>query len=202
DNLSTNGRLFFNSYDALSVNDRNGRFEDVYEYEPDGLGSCGMAGGCVSLISSGNEDTNSRFVNATPSGSDVFFTTRSELVPEDQDDLIDLYDARIDGGGNHRSQMVECTTSETCKGSPSLPPNLEMPLSTGISGSGNLPLASPPSPPAPPPSPTRAQLLAKALKTCRRQKAKKKRVACETHARKLYGPKTKPKASKTSKQRK
>ncbi len=43
--------------------------------------------------------------------------------------------------------------------------------------------------------PTRAQLLAKALKSCRKKYAKKtektRRVACEKAARKKYGPKTK-----------
>ncbi len=38
---------------------------------------------------------------------------------------------------------------------------------------------------------TRAQLLAKALKTCRKAKKKSKRVSCEKQARKKYGPKAK-----------
>ncbi len=39
--------------------------------------------------------------------------------------------------------------------------------------------------------PTRAQLLAKALKTCKKAKQKSKRVSCEKQARKKYGPKAK-----------
>ena len=35
----TNGRLFFNSPDALVPADQNDK-EDVYEYEPEGVGSC------------------------------------------------------------------------------------------------------------------------------------------------------------------
>jgi hypothetical protein len=48
---------------------------------------------------------------------------------------------------------------------------------------------------------TRAQLLAKALKACRKQfKHKhKKRAACEKHARKKYGPKSKKKSKKKKK---
>jgi hypothetical protein len=38
-------------------------------------------------------------------------------------------------------------------------------------------------------APTRAQLLAKALKACKKKKGKAKRVACEKQARKKYGPK-------------
>ena len=37
--LSDGGRLFFNSNDALVPQDVNGR-EDVYEYEPPGIGGC------------------------------------------------------------------------------------------------------------------------------------------------------------------
>ncbi len=32
------------------------------------------------------------------SGANVFFTTRDRLVPKDRDDLVDLYDARENGG--------------------------------------------------------------------------------------------------------
>ena len=43
---------------------------------------------------------------------------------------------------------------------------------------------------------TRAQLLAKALKACRKKKNKHKRVACERAARKKYGPPAKHKSKK------
>jgi thermostable 8-oxoguanine DNA glycosylase len=45
---------------------------------------------------------------------------------------------------------------------------------------------------------SRAQQLAKALKTCksRYRKRKSKRIACERQARKKYGPKPKKKTSK------
>jgi hypothetical protein len=46
---------------------------------------------------------------------------------------------------------------------------------------------------------TRAQLLAKALKACRKKKNKHKRVACERAARKKYGPPHKHKAAKKKK---
>ena len=45
--LSDSGRLFFDSSDGLVPQDVNGR-EDVYEYEPGGVGSCSVgAVGCV-----------------------------------------------------------------------------------------------------------------------------------------------------------
>jgi hypothetical protein len=186
--LSENGRLFFGSYDHLSPTDTNGTFEDVYEYEPGSLGSCTQAGGCISLISSGQEETDSTFINATPSGSDVFFATRSQLVPRDQDDLMDLYDARIGGIPPSPLPSPPCS-GEECKGAPAAPPLLETLPSTIVTGSGNI-VPSPPSPTPPPvASPTRAQLLVKALSACRRAKSRRtKRVACEKRARGLYGP--------------
>jgi len=193
-NLSENGRLFFDSYDQLVPQDSNGSFEDVYEYEPDGLGSCGVSSGCISLISSGQEDTNSSFVTATPSGSDVFFTTYSRLVPQDQDELMDLYDARVDGVPAPALPSPPCA-GDACKGPLSSPVSSETLSSTVITGSGNVlasPLSVPPPPSKPKSSPrplTRAQLLTKALKACRKTRANKaKRVACEKHARKSYGP--------------
>ena len=53
--LSDQGRLFFDSPDALVPHDKNGK-EDVYEYEPEGLGSCHASPGCVALISSGESE--------------------------------------------------------------------------------------------------------------------------------------------------
>jgi DNA-binding beta-propeller fold protein YncE len=204
-NLSENGRVFFDSLDVLSPLDKNG-LENVYEYEPDGLGTCKRGGGCIYLISSGTGETNADFVNATPSGSDVFFTTRSEMVPQDKDDLIDLYDAREPHTPGEQvafppeTVSSECSSGEECRPSSSSlssPSNLGSPLSAVLSGQGNL-APSPPSPNKPPPSLTRAQKLAKALRACHGQRSKKKRATCETRARRAYGVKASAKRSKTS----
>ena len=48
-------------------------------------------------ISSGTDDDDSMFEDASESGGDVFFTTRARLVERDQDNLVDLYDARVGG---------------------------------------------------------------------------------------------------------
>ena len=93
--LSDKGRLFFNSPDDL-VPQASNRKEDVYEYEPSGLGSCeSSSGGCVSLISSGNSSKESAFLEANPDGSDVFFLTAAQLLPQDTDTAYDIYDARV-----------------------------------------------------------------------------------------------------------
>lgn len=105
--LSDDGqRVFFDTRDALVTRDTNGK-RDVYEYD--------AATGKLSLISTGRSDSDSLFVEATPNGSDVFFTTRQQLVGIDSDQAVDLYDARIDGGiaAQNPSPIVACT-GEAC----------------------------------------------------------------------------------------
>ena len=92
------GRLFFESKDTLLPADTNGSVTDVYEWTPDGVGGCGRAQGCLALISSGHSPDESNFITATPNGENAFFITREQLVSQDQDDLLDVYDARVGGG--------------------------------------------------------------------------------------------------------
>ncbi len=200
--VSANGRVFFNSLDRLSPLDKNSGVQNVYEYEPSNVGTCAGSGGCVFLISSGTGEAGSEFVNATPSGGDIFFTTGSQLVPQDQDDLIDLYDAREPHVPGEQVSFVpestprECASAGECRGPVTSPPvNLGAPLSAMLTGGGNL--TSPPPPPVvkPPPAPTRAQLLAKALKACQKQHSRKSRAACAVRARKRYATKAKIKAA-------
>jgi DNA-binding beta-propeller fold protein YncE len=204
--VSTNGRVFFNSLDTLSQQDKNGSIQDVYEYEADGVGSCVRVDGCVSLISSGEGETSAEFVDATPSGGDAFFTTRSQMVPQDPDDLIDLYDAREPHVPGERVGSVpeatgqECSSSDECRTSASSsPPSGGTPLSSTLSGVGNL---VPPSVPLPSVAqsslPTRAQLLARALKVCQKQRGKKKRATCAAKARKRYAIKANTRAAKNA----
>ncbi len=103
--LTDSGRLYFDSRDSLVPADRNAGIEDVYQYEPMGLGGCNHEGGCVDLISAGREDADSNLVTIDETGDNVFFTTRDQLVPADEDDLIDLYDARAGGGFPSESQL-------------------------------------------------------------------------------------------------
>jgi hypothetical protein len=129
------GRLFFESQDTLSPADANGRIQDVYQWEPQGVGDCKQAGGCVTLISSGQSPKDSQFVAATPSGDDVFFSTRSQLVGRDIDDFLDLYDARV-GGGIDEAEISPCL-GEACRGAASVPPADSTPGSAGFVGPPN-----------------------------------------------------------------
>ena len=146
--LSANGaRLFFESFDALVPADTNGR-KDVYEWEAPGEGSCTTSsaayapsdGGCVYLISSGQSALDSEFIDAGPSGSDVFFATLSSLVPQDFG-LRDIYDARIDGGLPVPQKSAECE-GEACQPSPQAPA-AQTPASSAYRGPGNVKAASP-----------------------------------------------------------
>jgi hypothetical protein len=135
--LTDQGRLYFDSRDSLSGLDTNNQVEDVYQYEPQGVGSCAKAEGCVSLISTGRGSSDSNFLMADPTGANVFFTTRERLVLADKDGAIDLYDAREGGGipAESETSSGECQ-GEACQPPPVVPAN-PTPASS-FSGAGNL----------------------------------------------------------------
>ena len=142
--LSPDGKhLYFTSSDALSPRDTNGR-QDVYQWEEVGTGGCEAAdpdfvpssGGCLSLISTGKSAKDSEFVEASPSGDDVFFSTLSSLVPQDYG-LVDIYDARVGGGfPPPPPEKAECE-GEACQ-SPAAPPQAPTPSSSTFEGAGNV----------------------------------------------------------------
>lgn len=137
--LTDQGRLYFDSRDSLAAADTNNGVEDVYQYEPAGVGNCGSEGGCVSLLSTGRSSFDSNFLAADAMGNNVFFTTRDRLVPADQDSLIDLYDARVDGGiaADQAAQRPECS-GEGCQSSQASTPTELSPSSSAVEGSGNV----------------------------------------------------------------
>jgi NHL repeat/WD40-like Beta Propeller Repeat len=196
--LSDSGRLFFNSADALVHQDSNGK-EDVYQYEPQGVGSCHDSGGCTGLISSGTSQRESAFLDASQNGEDVFFLTSAPLVAADTDQAIDIYDAHVCSSSSPCFQYPsastpECESAGECRPSSSTPPVAGAPASATFSGPGN-PAATPQQTVAGSKASgkgarhlTRAQKLKRALKSCRKhhRHAKKKRKRCERQARKRY----------------
>jgi hypothetical protein len=139
-NLSANGggRLFFESEDALSPQDTNGGVEDVYQWEPQGIGDCQRQGGCVRLISSGHSPSPSLFIDSGASGDDAFFITREQLLGQDRDEQLDVYDARVGGGiaAEGETQNPECQ-GEACQPAARVP-NDPTPASSSFSGAGNV----------------------------------------------------------------
>jgi DNA-binding beta-propeller fold protein YncE len=223
DFLSNEGRLFFNSADALTHVAKPTRselihgqeqtvgVENVYEYEQQGVGTCAEAnteGGCVSLISSGESEHESAFLDASENGEDVYFLTEQELVAQDTDTEFDIYDAR----DCKLAGAEPCATAPTppgapcagemCKPAAPAPPSFEAPASASAGGSGNITAShgvlSSKVVQKPKPKLTTAQLRAKALDACKKDKKKAKRVACEKQARKRYRVPAKKKGAKGS----
>jgi hypothetical protein len=181
--LSDDGdRVFVESYDSLLPRDTDGQ-PDVYEYELDGTGSCAVAPGCLSLISTGTSEHGSWFVDASASGDDVFFTTSQQLVSSDTDGAYDLYDARVNGGVPLPAQPPECV-GDGCLNVPPAPIDAT-PASLTFSGAGNVPVPPVTALPAVKPTPTNAQKLTSALKACGK-KGRAQRKRCEAQARKRY----------------
>jgi hypothetical protein len=142
-NLSSEGegRLFFETQDALSPQDVNGNVQDVYQWEPNGVGSCDEADGCVALISSGKSANDSKFLDSSASGDDAFFITRERLLPRDKDEQLDLYDARV-GGGFAETPIAPCS-GEACAGPLPAAPTQPSSASSASAGPGN-PSTKPP----------------------------------------------------------
>jgi hypothetical protein len=149
--------------------------------------------GCVALISSGSSAQESAFLDASESGGDVFFMTTAKLAPQDFDNALDVYDAHECTSQSPclpepAEQPPACTTEASCRPAPSPQPALfGLSGSATFSGAGNVP---PPTPAVSKPKTAaqlRAEKLASALKTCRRDKSKRKRAVCEKQAKKRYG---------------
>jgi hypothetical protein len=186
--LSADGnRVFFETTEALVGSDTNGEggcprvgsqnhlvpaCQDVYEWEAPGTGSCEVGGpgyspnnqGCLYLISTGKSDEPSFFADASESGEDAFFFTREQLVGQDTDQLVDVYDARAGGGlaAQNRQIPPPCEGEASCRPAATPPP----------------PYSAPPQFSGPPsPEPKRPR------KGCAKAKAKGKKH-CHKHGKK------------------
>jgi DNA-binding beta-propeller fold protein YncE len=142
--LSDDGmRLFFESYDALVPQDSNGT-GDVYQWEAPDTGDCDREdagysapnGGCLSLISFGQSANDSKFLDASADGSDVFIETQSSLLPQDIG-LTDIYDARVDGGFPAAAPAPPACEGEACQSPPDAPTD-PAPASSAFEGAGNV----------------------------------------------------------------
>ncbi len=195
--LSDSGRLFFNSSDALVPQDSNGN-EDVYEYEPAGVGSCGVGSssgssvykpahgfeveggvgeepaGCVALISSGVGYGESAFLDASETGGDVFFLTAEKLVRRDVDTSLNVFDAHECTARAmcvaEASPSPECRTVEACRAAPSPQPEVfSAPASATFNGPGNI---------TPEPAVSPEKVVKKATVKCRKGLVKGKKGKC------------------------
>jgi hypothetical protein len=178
--------------------------------------------GCIGLISSPTATGEAVFIDASESGGegphgeelqegggDVFFVSGAKLAPQDKEGTLTLYDAHECTAASSciltplPKETQVCQSAEACR--PYTPPgSLPAGPATGSPGaSGNLnPQHSvlPSKASAKSKSLTRAQKLAKALKTCRtaHKHSRKKRLACEKQARKRYAPAKKAEKARKS----
>jgi hypothetical protein len=169
--------VFFETKSALVPQAIPGRLH-VYEWH----------NGKIAMISSADDPSGAFFLGASADGSSVFIGTHAQLVPQDTDQAGDLYDARIDGGfvGITPSQC----TGTGCQGIPGAPPIFATPASVTFEGVGNFApgaeLSVEQTKAVKPKASTKAQKLAKALKTCKRDRARRKRARCEVTAKARY----------------
>lgn len=141
-NLSADGRrVLFDTPDSLLPQDTN-EVRDVYQWEEAGSGSCPSAAGeegCVYLISDGSATTPSYFAAANREGTDAFFFTRDQLVAQDKDRLMDIYDARVEGGLAPQIAVPPppCASRAGCSPEPVTGSPAPAPASATFSGPGN-----------------------------------------------------------------
>jgi hypothetical protein len=161
--VRNDGSIFFNSRDALVSQDVNGKV-DVYQWK----------GGRVHLISSGSGGGDSFFASASVSGDDAFFVTSDRLVPSDNDDAEDIYDARVKGGFPRAMGSTACEGIEGCHEPARGSPAFVDPASSSFKSSLKQPLP-------------KAERLHKALRACNHRKKKKAKAKCRAAAKKRYG---------------
>jgi hypothetical protein len=164
-------KLFFESFEQLLPRDIN-HTGDVYEWQQaEDAKACEEAGaelyaaksgGCLSLISSGQDEVDSEFADASADGSDVFIRTASSLVPQDPGQ-VDVYDVR-EGGGLPTPPLPgsACETAQNpapCPQGALAPPAVPSPASASGKSTGN---------PVPP-------------KLCRKPKVRKKGKCVKPH---------------------
>jgi hypothetical protein len=128
--LTEDGKLaFFSTTEPLVPQDKNGLM-DVYEYD--------IETGRLHLVSSGQGEFGSWFVDASANGNDVFIGTREKLIRADKDTLADVYDARVQGGYPEPPPPPTACVGDACRGPIPEEPNELSPATPRFAGPGNL----------------------------------------------------------------
>jgi NHL repeat len=191
-------RVFFDS-DQQLVSDEPGSEQGVYEWEREGTGTCSVVtparrdGGCISLLSGTGSTHASYFVEADPSGDNVFIDTLNQLTAQGTGERMMLYDVRVGGGFAESSQAC---TGTGCQGVPPAGAVFATPPSATFSGSANFaaqPIVKPKAKVL-----TAKARLAVALRVCRRDHKLRVRERCERKARETYRHATHRPAAKKS----
>jgi hypothetical protein len=117
--------VFFNSGDQLIAEDEND-VVDAYRWHD----------GELSLISAGEGEFPSFFLDADTFGDNAYIATRDRLVPEDTDNLLDVYDVRVNGGIPAQPGPPGCG-AEPCRGPSPGPGSATEPGTANFAGPGN-----------------------------------------------------------------
>jgi hypothetical protein len=122
------GTVYFDTAARLVAADVNGT-TDVYSFRE----------GTPELVSPGNRPFDAIYADASADGKDVFFTTQQKLVGRDNDESIDIYDARVNGGLPAQSPPPpqECLRDD-CKATPNAGPELPFGGSEALNGPENV----------------------------------------------------------------
>jgi sugar lactone lactonase YvrE len=143
--LADDGRVFFDTLEPIVLRDGDNTI-DVYEWEQEGdgpaAGGCDASnpnlfpsGNCLSLISSGTSQFDSKLLTATADGTDAYFFTHDTLAKEDENGPIaKIYDARTEGGFFAVPPRALCVASDECHG-----PGTETPPPAAIRTKGGTP---------------------------------------------------------------
>lgn len=159
-------QVFFGTPDPLTAGDVNGRY-DVYGFD--------SSTGSIVRYSSGRGSSDSYFMDASPDGRNVFITTRDQLSGWDKDELMDLYDARVDGGLPGPPAPEAPCVAEACQGGAAPPPQATPAASAAIVAPGNR-KATPKKP-----SKCKAQKGKSKGKGCGKKKAQKQKKRGSRH---------------------
>ena len=131
--LTEDGRVFFNTTDALVMRDTNGKL-DAYQFKQSG----DPQENGNSLISTGFSAFPSSLLTVTRDGTDAFFFTREELVERDANgQAMKIYDARAGGGTFIVPPPAPCAASDECHG-PSSPVAPPPPIGSYKGSGGNV----------------------------------------------------------------
>jgi hypothetical protein len=204
-------RAVFETNEALVPQDVNGAM-DIYEWEREGAEGCSteslhvehlaesaaysaVDGGCLYLLSSGlgqevpNENDNTsgtHLIGASQGLKDIYVQTSDSLLPG-LDNASKLYDVRIDGGFPYTVNHLGCEAGQCSTAPGEAAAQSEYTTesffgSTGVSGAVHVHRGHKQSD-----EQARRRKLGGTLKTCRRHKRKRRRIACEHAARKTHG---------------
>ena len=123
--------------DGSGFSDAYSPHSQVYEWREDGIEGCAQLQGCISLLSGDTGGYFVQLIGIAEEGRDVFFTTHSQLGPNDHDSQGDVYDARAGGGEPPTPpRPVECE-GDSCS-TPFAAPSDLTPSSATFQGAGDL----------------------------------------------------------------